>query len=273
MKPVGYLGIDWGIKDGYYFVKRIIKGAQWDTEIRSALDVPGLKIKEGDFILAVNGIPIDPDNEPYSAFQGLADKTIELTVNNKPSSDGAWTILVKTLNDETRLRNLQWIESNRKRVEEATNGRVGYIYVPSTGLDGQYELVRMFYAQYEKEGLIIICGRYEGIDERIKELVVDYEICIGDYILTGGEIAALAIMESTCRLVPDVLEKEDAKTKESFVEGLLDYPHYTRPAEFAGVNVPEVLLSGNHLKIEEWRAKKSLELTINKRPDIIKGNY
>lgn len=155
MKPIGYLGIDWGIKDGYYFVKRIIKGAQWDTEIRSALDVPGLKIKEGDFILAVNGISIDPDNEPYTAFQGLADKTIELTVNNKPSFDGAWTILVKTLNDETRLRNLQWIESNRKRVEEATNGRVGYIYVPSTGLDGQYELVRMFYAQYEKEGLII----------------------------------------------------------------------------------------------------------------------
>ena len=154
-KPVGYLGIDWGLKDGFYYVKRIVKGAPWDNEVRSPLDKPGLKIKEGDFILAVNNVPINTADDPWSAFQGFADKTVELTVNDKPTTDSAWTILVETLNDETRLRNLEWIESNRKRVDEETNGKVGYIYVPSTGLDGQYELVRMFYAQYQKEGLII----------------------------------------------------------------------------------------------------------------------
>jgi len=154
-KPVGYLGIDWGLKDGFYYVKRIVKGAPWDNETRSALDKPGLKIKEGDFILAANNVPINTENDPWSAFQGFAGKTVELTVNNKSGTDSAWTILVQTLTDETRLRNLEWIESNRKRVEVATDGRVGYIYVPSTGLDGQYELIRMFYAQYEKEGLII----------------------------------------------------------------------------------------------------------------------
>jgi tricorn protease len=114
-----------------------------------------LKVKEGDYILAVNGIKIDVSKDPSSALEGLADKTVELTINNKPSTDGAWTIIVKTLSDETRLRNLEWIESNRKRVEEATNGKIGYIYVPSTGIDGQTELVRQFYAQFNKQGLII----------------------------------------------------------------------------------------------------------------------
>lgn len=122
-KPVGYLGIDWGLKDGSYFVKRIVKGAPWDSEVRSALDKPGLKIKEGDFILAVNNVPINAGYDPWAAFQGFADKTVELTVNRKPNTDGSWTILVKTLSDETRLRNLEWIESNRKRVDEATNGQ------------------------------------------------------------------------------------------------------------------------------------------------------
>ena len=154
-KPVGYLGIDWGLKDGFYFVKRIVKGAKWDNEDRSPLDKPGIKIKEGDFILAVNKSPINTELDPYAAFQGAAGKTVELTVNNKPSFEDSWTVIVETLKDETRLRNLEWIESNRKRVDEVTNGKIGYIYVPSTGFDGQYELVRMFYAQFEKEGLVI----------------------------------------------------------------------------------------------------------------------
>lgn len=155
-KAVGYLGIDWGLKNGAYFVKRIVKGAPWDTEIRSALSAPGLKIKEGDYILAVNNVTIDTSKDPWAAFEGLADNTIELTVNSSPSLTGAWKVLVEPMKDETRLRNLEWIEGNRKRVEEATNGKIGYIYVPSTGVgDGQYELVRMFYAQHTKEGLIV----------------------------------------------------------------------------------------------------------------------
>jgi len=154
-RAAGYLGVDWELKDGAYRIKKIVNGAQWDTEVRSPLLASGLKVKGGDYILAVNGVPIDVTKEPFAAFEGLAGKTVDLTVNDKPTFDKAWSVVVKTLTDETRLRNLEWIESNRKRVDEATNGKIGYIYVPSTGLDGQTELVRQFYAQFNKEGLII----------------------------------------------------------------------------------------------------------------------
>jgi len=155
-KNVGYLGIDWEFANGAYRIKKIIDGAPWDSEVRSPLSMPGLKVKSGDYILAVNGESLDITQAPWKAFEGQAGKTIELTVNDKPSLDGAKKIVVQTIPTETRLRNLEWIESNRKRVEQASNGKVGYIYVPSTGAgDGQYELVRMFYAQYTKEALII----------------------------------------------------------------------------------------------------------------------
>ena len=134
-KPVGYLGIDWGMKNDHYFVKKIIRGADWDNEVRAAVDKPGLRIKEGDYILAVNNIPISTESDPWAAFQGYAGKTVELTVNDKPNYEGAWTIIVKTLEDETRLRNLAWIESNRKRVDEATEGLVTFMFqaLPWTG--------------------------------------------------------------------------------------------------------------------------------------------
>ncbi|WP_186755876.1 S41 family peptidase [Echinicola salinicaeni] len=154
-KSVGYLGIDWGVKDGAYYVKKIVRGAPWDNEARSPLDEAGADISEGDFILAVNGIPMDMEKDPWAAFENHAGETVELTVNGNASLDGARKVIVKTLKDETRLRNLAWIESNRKRVEEATDGQIGYIYVPSTGLDGQQELARMFYAQHNKKGLIV----------------------------------------------------------------------------------------------------------------------
>ena len=154
-RQVGYLGIDWELSNGAYRIKRIVNGASWDAEVRSPLLSSGLKVKAGDYILAVNGVTLDVTKDPFAAFEGLADKTVELTVNDKPLTDGAWNILVKTMGDETRLRNLEWIESNRKRVELATDGKIGYIYVPSTGIDGQDELVRQFSAQFSKEGLII----------------------------------------------------------------------------------------------------------------------
>jgi tricorn protease len=154
-KNVGYLGIDWEITGGVYRIKKIINGAPWDSEVRSPLLMPGLKVKTGDYILAVNGEALDVTKDPWTAFEGLADKTIELKINSKPTFDGSQKITVGTIGDETRLRNLEWIESNRKRVETATNGKIGYIYVPSTGIDGQNELVRQFAAQYKKDGLII----------------------------------------------------------------------------------------------------------------------
>jgi len=154
-RNVGYLGIDWEISNGAYKIKRIVKDAPWDSEVRSPLMMPGLKVKEGDYIFVVNGEPLDVSKAPWIAFDGLAEKTVELTINDKPTMDGARKIVVQTLGSETRLRNLEWIESNRKRVEQATEGKIGYIYVPSTGTDGQTELVRQFAAQYDKQGLIV----------------------------------------------------------------------------------------------------------------------
>lgn len=123
----------------------------------------------------------------------------------------------------------------------------------------------------KKKHLVIIAGHYEGIDQRFTENYVDEEISIGDYVLTGGEIPAMAIADSVIRLIPGVLEKEEAVKEESFSEGLLEYPHYTRPEIFEGKKVPSVLLSGNHGEIKKWRMKESLKKTAGTRPDLLKG--
>ncbi len=154
-RPVGYLGIDWQLDNGAYRIKKIIKGAPWDNEVRSPLEASGINAEEGDYILAVNGIPLDVTKDPWAAFEGLAGKTVELTVNSKPQLEGSHKLVVETLKDETRLRNLAWIEANRKYVDEATDGQIGYIYVPDTGVQGQTELERQFNAQYNKKGLIV----------------------------------------------------------------------------------------------------------------------
>lgn len=116
--------------------------------------------------------------------------------------------------------------------------------------------------------IIIICGHYEGIDQRFIDKYVDEEISIGDYVLTGGELPSFVIADSITRLIPGVLEKEDATLNESHENGLLEYPHYTRPDEFEGERVPEVLLSGNHGEIEKWRNQRSEEKTAKVRPDL-----
>ncbi|MBF0466059.1 MAG: tRNA (guanosine(37)-N1)-methyltransferase TrmD [Nitrospirae bacterium] len=118
--------------------------------------------------------------------------------------------------------------------------------------------------------LTLICGRYEGVDERVVEFV-DEEMSIGDYVLTGGELAALVIIDAVCRLLPGVLGDERSKEEESFTSGLLDYPHYTRPAEFMGMKVPEVLIGGNHRLIQNWRQRESLRKTLLHKPDMV--NY
>lgn len=117
--------------------------------------------------------------------------------------------------------------------------------------------------------LIILCGHYEGIDQRVIDKIVDEEISIGDYVLTGGEIPAMVLIDSVSRYVKGVL-KEDSIKEESFSNGLLEYPQYTRPEVFEGEKVPEVLLSGNHQNIDKWRREKSLEITKLKRPDLLK---
>jgi len=122
----------------------------------------------------------------------------------------------------------------------------------------------------QKDELVLICGRYEGIDERVKSFV-DEEISIGDYTMSGGEPAANVIIDAVSRLVPGVLGNEDSAADESFVDGLLEYPQYTRPEDFRGMKVPQVLISGDHQRIESWRREKSVEITRERRPDLLAG--
>jgi tRNA (guanine37-N1)-methyltransferase len=120
----------------------------------------------------------------------------------------------------------------------------------------------------KQKNLIIICGHYEGVDERVRRHLADESISIGDYILTGGELPAMVLMDCVTRFVPGVLGKKESLHFESFEQGLLEYPHYTRPANFRGMRVPDVLLSGHHRDIESWRLQQSLILTKKRRPDL-----
>jgi tRNA (guanine37-N1)-methyltransferase len=119
------------------------------------------------------------------------------------------------------------------------------------------------------EHLVLICGRYEGVDERVAEALVTDEISIGDYVLSGGEPAAVVLVDAVVRLIPGALGSETSAVNESFSEGLLDYPHYTRPPEFRGMRVPEVLLTGHHAEIARWRAQQALKKTERNRPDLL----
>lgn len=132
---------------------------------------------------------------------------------------------------------------------------------------------KLFTQRYAKklsreEELVIICGRYEGIDQRIIDLYVDDEICIGDYVISSGEVAALVVVDAVYRLVDGVISSESL-AEESFTDGLLEYPQYTRPATYCGINVPEILLSGHHAHIGQWRFMKRLEKTLRNRPELL----
>ena len=118
---------------------------------------------------------------------------------------------------------------------------------------------------------MLICGRYEGVDERVNDTLVTDEISIGDYVLSGGEPAAVVVVDGIVRLLPSALGSDTSAENDSFSDGLLDYPHYTRPADFRGMKVPEVLLNGNHAEIEKWRREKALEKTKLNRKDLLEG--
>lgn len=148
---------------------------------------------------------------------------------------------------------------------ETVSGKI--IYTSPQGITLNQNLVNVL---KDLKEITIIAGHYEGIDERIIETKVDMEISIGDFVLTGGELAAMVISDAIIRLVPGVIKKESYEN-DSFFNGLLDYPHYTRPAEYQGLKVPEVLISGNHKKIDEWRLKESLKRTYLRRKDLLKN--
>jgi tRNA (guanine37-N1)-methyltransferase len=121
----------------------------------------------------------------------------------------------------------------------------------------------------QEKHLVMLCGRYEGFDERVREHLVTDEISIGDYVLTGGELPALVVLDAVTRLIPGVLGAEESPQEESFSEALLEYPHYTRPADFRGWKVPDVLLAGNHEQVRKWRREQSLRRTLERRPDLL----
>lgn len=148
----------------------------------------------------------------------------------------------------------------------AKGRRSRVIYMSPQGKPYDQQTARRLRDEYDH--LVLVCGHYEGIDERFIEECVDEEISIGDFVLTGGEIAAMAVADSVCRLVPGVLSDEECFTGESHWDGVLEYPQYTRPEVWEGRAVPEVLLQGNHAAVDEWRRKKSLERTMDKRPDM-----
>jgi tRNA (guanine37-N1)-methyltransferase len=153
----------------------------------------------------------------------------------------------------------------RRREEIATGKRV--VLLSPQGKP----LTQSIAADFAKSAqLVLICGRYEGIDERVADALVTDEVSIGDYVLSGGEPAALVVIDATVRLIPGALGSETSATTESFSDGLLDYPHYTRPPEFEGMRVPEVLLTGHHAEIARWRRDAAQEKTKRNRPDLLK---
>ncbi len=150
---------------------------------------------------------------------------------------------------------------------EKSKKRPHLIYLTPKGKTLTQSKVREL-AQYDE--LVLLCGHYEGVDERVIEEIVDEEISIGDYVLTGGELPALVLTDSICRMVEGVLSDESCYTDESHFNGLLEYPQYTRPRVWRGREVPEILLSGDHAKIKKWREKQMIETTKKKRPDMLK---
>ncbi len=170
---VGLLGVDYELDQasGAYRIKKIYSGQNWDPELRSPLTEPGINVKEGDYLLAVNGRPLRAPEDPSELMVNTANETVMLTVNSKPSDDGARNVQVKPINDEYNLRELNMIESNRKKVDASTGGKVGYVYLPDMGAPGLNEFVKQYFPQIRKQGLIIDV-RYNGggfVDELIFE--------------------------------------------------------------------------------------------------------
>jgi tricorn protease len=154
-RNIGLLGAEFEIANGFYRFKKIYQGDNSSNATRAPLAEPGISVKEGEYLLAVGDKPLRAGDEPYSFFENMVGKDVVLTINNKPSDEGARKITVRPTGDEMSLRYLDWVESNRRKVSEATNGRCGYIHVPDVGFRGINEFAKAFYAQTDKEALIV----------------------------------------------------------------------------------------------------------------------
>lgn len=188
-------------------------------------------------------------------------RDVHRTVDDRPYGGGpGMLMLVEPL--------LAAIAQARQNLADKGIAQAKVVYVSPQGRRFDQHAARSF---SEQPGMIFLCGRYEGIDERVIELAVDEEWSIGDYVLSGGELPVMAMIDATARLLPGVLGHKDSATEDSFFEGLLDCPHYTRPEDYQGRVVPPVLLSGNHAAIRRWRLKQSLGRTWQRRPDLLEG--
>ncbi len=154
-----------------------------------------------------------------------------------------------------------------RHIKAKTKGAVEVILLSPQGKKFNQDMAKEL---SQEKNLILLCGHYEGMDERVREHLIDEEISIGDYVVSGGELPAMVVVDAITRVLPGVLGNENSAKEDSFYQGLLDYPQYTRPADFMKWKVPDVLLSGNHQKIKRWRRKKMLEKTLKKRPDLLK---
>ena len=216
-------------------------------------------------------------------FPGMVTPVIQESMLKRAQENGLVMIRVHHLRDYT------W-DKHRVADDSPYGGGAGMVLKPEPifaaidAIQAEGDELRIFLASpqgrvfdhrwaeelsRERRRLVLLCGHYEGIDERVKIGLPVEEFSIGDYILTGGELAALVVLDSVVRLVPGVLGDPDSAKEESFSEDLLEYPHYTRPAVFRGMTVPEVLLSGNHAQIARWRRQQSLRLTLKRRPDLL----
>lgn len=220
--------------------------------------------------------------EVFSLFPGMFDGVLNASIMKKAQEKGACTFNV------TDFR--AYSENKHSQVDDYPyGGGAGMVLKPeplfnaveSLQTTGKRPRVILMCPQGERftqkkaeelaqeENLVFLCGHYEGYDERIREHLVTDEISIGDFVLTGGELAAMTVIDSVVRLLPNVLGQAESHIQDSFSTGLLEHPHYTRPADFRGMKVPDVLLSGNHAKIAQWREEQSLKRTFERRPDLL----
>ena len=183
------------------------------------------------------------------------------TIDDRPYGGGPGMVMMAEPLDAA-------IEAARSRQKEAGVTATKVIYLSPQGEKLTDAMVRQLAAE---PGLVLVAGRYEGVDERLVGARVDREISIGDYVTSGGELPAMVVIDAIVRLLPGVLNDAESEKQDSFSEGLLDWPHYTRPEEWQGERVPEVLVSGNHAAIAKWRRKQALGRTLERRPDLLEG--
>jgi len=186
------------------------------------------------------------------------------TVDDRPYGGGPGMVMLIEPLEKAINAAKQRLAAKAGQVDEPVESRV--VHLSPAGKPLTHQKVMQL---SKKQGLILLASRYEGVDQRLIDAQVDEEISIGDYVLSGGELPAMVLMDAIIRQLPGALGDSDSAIEDSFVDGLLDCPHYTRPEEYKGVKVPEVLMSGNHAKIKQWRLKTALQRTRDQRPDLL----